>query len=228
MASPGKGSHASATTNNVTFVAILEQRDTAQVASTTMTGTLNLQAGDLVIVTAAYATGASSTVTVGGNAATLINSNTATTQGYTLDTFYLANASANASASVVITYNASSDFRISIAAQYRGAATASALDVSSKNTGTSGMTDSPNMTALDVTTTNAANLLIFAGVNNGNHATQTPQGSWTKRTAVATKNWVFADKLVTTTGSNPGGTVIAVDSTADNFYFSSFAAFKSL
>lgn len=78
-----------------------------------------------------------------------------------------------------------------------------------------------------MSTSQTDELLVFVGCGWDDHSTHTAGNGYTKRTASGTKSRVFADKNVTSTGTHPNGTVITVDDTADDGYYSIFATFKA-
>ena len=191
-----------------------------------LTGTLNLAAGDFVYI-GVGATVDATAVTVGGQSATKISVNTA--EGYSVAHWYLANASADSAATVTITANGG-NYAVGAAANYSGVATSSVLDQSACNvSGCNAQTDSATThTSQNVTTTQANELLCYWDVSWDNKTSMTAGTNWTKRTAAGTKAWVLLDRIVSSTGTYPSATVVTVDDTADDGYYSMIATFKGL
>lgn len=207
---------------SITRKGVVEGSDGSVASTWDLTGTLNVAAGDLVTVGTGGTVDATA-VSVGGQACTEIK--VVNASGYYVSLWYLANASANAAATVTITA-AGANFAVGAAANYSGLS-ATPLDQSSCNTsGCNATTDSINITAQNVTTTSANELLVCWSPTDANHSSWTASGSFTLRTATGTKNWALLDRIVSSTGSYPGGTVLTVDSGGDNLYWSTFATFK--
>jgi hypothetical protein len=191
-----------------------------------LTGTVNVASGDLIIVQY-QGTVASTGVTVGSDALTLIKRITA--EGYSVELWYKENASANAAATTTIT-TSGSNYASATVALYSNIAISGALDKSSCNSAAcDAQTDSATTwTAQNVSTTAQSDeLLVFIGVGWDDHTSHTAGNGYTKRTADGTKTYVLADTNVTSTGTPPGGTVITVNDAGDDGYYSIFATFKA-
>jgi hypothetical protein len=212
---------------SIAFKSIVEgDNGGSSVSSTWSPGSLNVAAGDLVVVGAAGTVDATA-VSVGSDALTKISVNTA--EGYSVAMWYKMNASANAAATITITA-AGANFPSGAAANYSGIATTSALDQNACNVaGCNAQTDSATThTSQNVTTTVAAELLVAWDISWDDKTTMTAGSNWTKRTAAGTKTWCLLDRVVSSTGTYPSGTVVTVQDTADDGYYELLATFKGL
>lgn len=211
---------------SATFKALSETTASAGATTIATPGTLNVAAGDLIVV---LATGSFSITGVTCGSDTLTAITNANYDSYFSSLWYKENASANAAATCTASYSSAANFRIIAAANYSGVATSGALDQTSCNAVgcNSQTTSATTRTAQNVTTTQANELLVYALVDWDDHTSHTGGSSFTLRTANTTQNWALLDKNVTSTGTQPNGTVVTVNDAADDRYFAMFATFKA-
>lgn len=196
-----------------TFKAFTENADSPPTNSISTTSTLNVASGDTLIACVGRGRfGKTLTLSDGGSNTswTQVGSTSSSGAGETvgdIDMWVLPNATANATATITATFSdATVLFRWIGVAVYSGLATSSVTDQASCSVAGCGATTSANVTAVNVTTTQANELLVFCGYNN-NAATWTAANSFNMRAGTSAKDSQLADKTVTSTGSYPGGNV---------------------
>jgi len=202
-------------------------------ASTIVTATnLVVASGNAIVASVGgYAEGGADItgVTCGSNTLTLGKAILAdgSAAGYAFEGWYKLNASAY-TGTCTATFAAGSVYRNFAAAAYSGIATSSALDKSTCNDADCLYLSGPstNLTAVDTETTAVdAELLVFFVLPWDATHTFTAQQGFTRRTEQAVQSSLF-DKVVSATGTFPGGTVATIDS--EDSYLSIFMTFKAL
>lgn len=188
--------------------------------------TLNVAAGDLVIVLLSGSNTADTpSVVCGSDSLSLAKTETASS--YRADVWYKENASANAAATCTATWSNQSDWRSITAVNYSGVATSGSLVYSSCNSATCNAlaASSTSRTAQNVTTgaPNASALLIGCGIDWDGDVTHTLANSYNKRINGTTP--FLLDKNVTSTGTYPSGNFSTVGSAQQ--YMSFFLVFKA-
>mgnify|MGYP005608401953 FL=1 len=182
--------------------------------------TMNVAAGDFIVVMALGLNFAVSGIVCGTDTLTEVKSTTDSGVGLGMKTFIKQNASANASATCTATFGGSATNRFIVAANYSGVATSGgALNTSCNDASCSAIAaTSTSRTAQNVTTTTARTLMIGVGLNVAINQTVTGANSFTPR---LTADYLFLnDKSVSVTGSYPAGnfgTVATTDQYVSHF-----------
>jgi hypothetical protein len=196
-----------------TFKAYTENSQSAPTNSIATTSTLNIASGDTVVACVGRGRfGETVTLTDGGanTSWTKAGSTSSSGAGETVgdvDLWVLTNATANATATITATFTTSTVvFRWIGVGLYSGLATSSVIDQSSCSVAGCGATTSTNVTAVNVTTTQPNELLVYCGYNN-NAANWTAANSFNLRAGTSSKDAQLADKIVSSTGSYPSGNV---------------------
>lgn len=192
--------------------------DLATIATST---TLNVAPGDAVIVCIGRGRFGRTigSITDGGSNSSFTQVGSTSTSGVgetvgDVDMWILTGASANAAATFTATFaaGATSIFRWIGAGVYSGIATSSAIDQSSCSVAGCGSTTSANVTAVNVTTTQADELLAYCGYNN-NASTWTGASSFTMRAGTSGIDSQLADRVVSATGTYPSGNIATLSNT---------------
>lgn len=224
--SPGPGTRAvAAPPAGIVYRGGTTNHADSSASSIATASTLNIQAGDLTLVVTGALTNSSMAVTCGADSLTEIKSWYYATDNYTVKVFAKYGSTANASATCTVTYGSASTFRFIGAGHWGGIATASALDQSSCNSIScdSLATSATSRTALNVTTTQADELLVGIAVDWDGGLTHTAANSFNIRLDGNTV--VLADKVVSSTGTYPSGNFTTA-SPAQR-YLSFFLTFKA-
>lgn len=213
-----------------TFKAISNNQEPAGSGNTVATAsTLNVATNDAVF--ACVGTG-TSTFTVSGvtdgasNAMTLVKRGTGASVG-TVELWAKYGATANATATFTATWSASAsaDFRWIRAMTYSGVATSSAGDQTScEDSGCNTVTTSAAISSQNVTTTQAAELLLQC-TYMGSGADFTAASSFNMRGATIVVDTQVADRVVAATGSYPGGNTSTLSTSVG--HISVFGTFKA-
>lgn len=212
---------------------LFQDNGSAGIATFTSSATLTLSAGDLVVMLLSWNRNDEldpnfTSVTCGGTAMTYADSQIVdTTEHWRARLYYLANASANASAAISVTCDNTISWSACLAANYAGVATSSPLgQVACNTSGCAGLSSSStNRTTQNITTTVADSLLIAIGHEWNGTTTLTAANGYTKRAGGTngTTHWLF-DKSVNATGTYPNGH-FATSNSADTYlgFSASFA-----
>ncbi|MFA5991687.1 MAG: hypothetical protein WC794_05600, partial [Candidatus Doudnabacteria bacterium] len=197
----------------------------ASISASVSTGaTLNIATGDLIVAVVTSGGSASTIqgVTDGTNSLIYVPGSRATDAGgAVIEMWYLENATAKNSATFTATLSATSFVRSISVWQIAGAATSGALD----QVNTQSTTDNVNQTVQNVTTTQPDEIIIAGFMEFMLHNTFTVGSGFTKRGSFSYS--VGLERIVSTTGTYPSGTMVTVDSTSNNNYLGSIATFKA-
>lgn len=218
----------------ITYKAVTENQASGSASSISGTTTLNVAAGDTIIIGVAYENTCFVEVTVGTDVATKVKSGVVGTYYY--EAHIVSNASANATATVTASFYtddgkgtpSAAIYRTIAATSYSGCATSSAVDQSSCNNASCDATTatSTDRTAVDVSTANANDLLWAFVIDWDNVTSHAGANSYTKRTTAGDAlNWAIADKIVSSTGTYPNGAFMTTGTTQP--YVSLFVAVKA-
>jgi hypothetical protein len=202
--------------------------------STVASGTINVATGDLIVacvgrgIFGLTVTG----ITDGGTnntGWTKVGTTSSSGAGQTvgdLDMWVKTNAAANAAGAITATLSSASTFRdIRVATYGNMATTAGALiDQSSCSVAGCGTATSTSVTAVNVTTTQANELLVYCGYNN-NTTNWAEANSFTLRGGIIAVAANLADRIVASTGTYPSGDIATLNAAAGQVGV--FATFKS-
>jgi len=202
--------------------------------NTIASGTINVAAGDLIVacigrgIFGLTVTG----FTDGGTnntGWTKVGATSSSGAGQTVgdvDMWVKTNATANAGAVIAATLSSASTFRNIQVATYGNMATTSGalIDQSSCSIAGCAQTTSTAVTAVNVTTTQANELLVYCGYNNL-AAGWTAANSFNLRSGTANVDAQLADRIVATTGTYPSGNIALLDSNVGQVGV--FGTFKS-
>jgi hypothetical protein len=224
---PGsKGSGGGGGGGNATFKSSSQQNVDAAGTTISTPGTLNVAAGDLIVVGVATSAASAPTITVacGVDSLTQIQQIFDSDDGpYAIALFYKENATANATATCTAT-TPNQAFRAIGAANYSGIVTSSSLMGSSCNGASCNdlSVSTTNRTAQNIVTANKGLLVAF--IIDWNGTTHTAANGYTLRYDGTTP--AYLDKVGQAAGTYPSGNFSTVSPT-DN-YLAIFAAFREL
>mgnify|MGYP001582538628 CR=1 FL=1 len=163
----------------------------------------------------------SSIADTAGNTYTFIRKRTIV--GGDIEIWYAKNITGNASNVVTATFTGAVSNRGIMVHQYSGCDTTAPLDQQ-----TDGQATALAQTVTDIATTTADEVLVAGFVEATTHSTYTAGSGFTKQLAGTSADaYVTYDKIVSATGTYPGGTINTVSSSADNTYIGITATFKA-
>jgi hypothetical protein len=207
--------HSYVASGGITFVDTAHGDAAALATSVSTSDNLTVNANDLIVCFIQGGVSFPSEVSCGSN--TLTNANLEWYgDSYIGRVYYLEGAAAN-TGTCTATYVANSDYRGITCASYSGIATSSALDDADYITSSSTRTSSSSSITptTNITTTNANDLIVVIGSAWDSTDTYTGSNGYTSRLSGAI-NFIF-DKVVTSTGTHPNGTV-GTGSVSDTYF----------
>lgn len=201
----------------ITYKGVAQNFNAASASTIDTSTTLNLAAGDTVVIGKA-GNGVASSVNCGSDSSETYVNQVSSGGSYPASIWVLENVSANASATCTVTWAGPVDYRLIIAAQFSGLAISSSVDQTSCNVAACNALTSAGTTRIlqDVSTDTADEVLVAFFVGWDYNQTLTGNGFTIIGTNDGSTNYHMAYKIVSSTGTLPGAKVADSD-TSDSY-----------